>query len=205
MRNIPHLRKTIGLYVGQVLTPEAAVAIESSAHHIDDTSIDPARFHPLEHQGYTFQVERFRDIMGELHLMHIEHWKETEGYRHGLQLQPDYLAMLDDERAGKLLQFTVRDGGEVLVGNLRMYIGQSRHTKTLTAREDTLFVVPSARTGLVGLTLMRYAERCLLKLGVRHIEADSKLVNKADVLMRRMGYEAVATKFAKTFGEDHVL
>jgi hypothetical protein len=52
---------------------------------------------------------------------------------------------------------------------------------------------------MLGLRLMRYAEKCLRVIGVREISANSKLVNKADVLMRRMGYTAVATEFTKVF------
>lgn len=200
MPNIPHLRRTIASFLGQELTPEIALQIEQAAGVIDDASIDPATFDPMEHRGLTYRAERFRDIVPELHVLHVRHWMETEKFRHGLQLVPDYLAIARDEMVGKLLQFTVRRG-PALVGNLRMYLSKSRHTGVLMAREDTLYVDPTERGGMVGLTLMRYTEKCLLQIGVRQIEADSKLVNKADVLMKRMGYEAVATKFSKLFPE----
>lgn len=200
MPNIPHLRRTIASYLGHELTPEIALEIEQAAGIQDDRSIDPAQFALLMHGGLVYGAERFRDVVHELHLLHAQHWQETEGYRHGLELRPDYGALRTSEIAGKLVQFTVRRGA-VLVGQLRMYLSYSAHTGVLKATEDTLYVVPDERGGMVGLRLMRYAEKCLLQIGVRHIEADSKLVNKADVLMRRMGYDAVATKFSKIFPE----
>lgn len=198
--NITHFRQTIGSYLGQVLTPEIAAAIEVSAHDGVDASYDPAQFGKLEHDGFTFQVERLGDILAEMHLLHLEHWLETEKARHGLHMNPDYDAMLADERGGRLLQFTVRKE-DVLVGNLRMYVLMSRHTQTLLAKEDTLFLTPAARGGFTALTLMRFAEKALLSIGVCEIEGDSKLLNNADVLMRRMKYTPVAIKFIKIFKE----
>ncbi len=207
MPNITHLRKTIGSYLGAILTPEIAMAIELAAHHVDDNSIDPAQFGMLVYNGYRLQAERMQDIMPDLHLLHMEHWHETEKYRHGLSLRPDYAALLADEKAGRLIQFTVRDIvlNELLVGNLRMYVLPSRHTSTLKAVEDTLYLSPIARGGMTAIKLMRFAEASLLSIGVREIEADSKLANNADVLMRRMKYAPVAIKFSKIFKEpDHV-
>jgi hypothetical protein len=49
------------------------------------------------------------------------------------------------------------------------------------------------------MALMRFAEQSLLALGIREIRVNSKLVNRADVLMRRLGYEPVALEFVKIF------
>lgn len=190
--------------MGATLTPEIAVAIELAAHDATDASIDPAKFGVMEKDGLSFQAERMADILPELHILHMLHWQETEKYRHGLTMNPDYRALEADERAGRLIQFTVRqirgDEHRPLVGNLRMYVHTSRHTQTLKAQEDTLYLHPDSRGGMTALTLMRFAEASLLSIGVREIEADSKLVNKADVLMRRMKYTHVANKFSKVFG-----
>jgi len=152
--------------------------------------------------GLLFRAERMRDVLAELHPLHQAHWLETEKHRHGLPLAPDYDAMLADERAGRLVQFTARDERHELVGNLRMYLGVSRHSGTKFATEDTLYLAPKARGGFTALALMRFAERALLSIGVREIRADSKLVNNAGALMRRMGYEPVATQYVKIFKES---
>ena len=94
-----------------------------------------------------------------------------------------------------------RDETGALVGNLRMYVGTSRHTGTKFATEDTLYLAPKVRGGFAALALMRFAEKSLLSIGVREIRADSKLINNADVLMRRLGYEPVALQFVKVFKE----
>lgn len=197
MFHLQQLRQAIGQHLGKVLTPEAAASIEVAARTAPDESIDPARFAPLVVGDYTIAAERFSAILHpELHYLHRLHWSETEKHRHGIALNPDYPAMLARERAGRLVQFTVRHRGE-LVGNCRMYLGLSLHSQTLFADEDTLFLVPEHRGSFLVIHLLRYVERCLIDLGAREIRANSKLVNRADVLMRRLGYRAVATQFVK--------
>ena len=197
------LRQAICRHLGDVLTPTVGAAIEVEAAKFPDNSIDPTQFEPLVKAGLSFQAERMHMILGELHPLHQAHWMETEKHRHGLSLNPDYDALFADEKAGRLIQFTVRtEAQRDLVGNLRMYMGISRHTGTKFGQEDTLYLSPSARGGFAALTLMRFAERALLSLGVREIRADSKLINKADTLMRRMGYEPVSLQCVKIFKDQ---
>lgn len=201
MPNITPLRKTIASHLGQILTPEIAAEIELAVAILPDERPDLAAFGCINSGEFTIQAERLGDILDEMHALHGAHWLETEGHRHGIAMDPDYPAMLADEFAGRLIQFTVRLGGR-LCGGLRMYVYQSRHTKTLAAKEDTLYLCPDVRGGMTAIKLMRFAEKCLLSIGVREIEADSKLVNNADTLMRRMKYQEVATKFVKVFKEN---
>lgn len=203
---IMQLRHALHAFAGRVITPGLAMAIEDAATFQQDRAIDPARFDPEWRGDYRIGVERFNDVLHELHPLHVKHWQETEKHRHGIALDPDYEAMSRAERAGRMLQFTVRhrcEWGAPLVGNLRMYLAESLHSRTLLAEEDTLYIAPEHRgIGFLPMHLLRYAERALRAVGVREIRANSKLVNRADVLMRRMGYAAVATQFVKVFHEE---
>jgi hypothetical protein len=196
--NITPLRKTLGGFLGQVLTPEMAAEIELAVELVPDNYIDLAQFGELQHGKYTIKAERFADIQDELHALHKLHWLETEKHRHGLTMNPDYAEFVRRERMGGLIQFTLRDGAE-LVGNMRIYLSTSIHTQTRYASEDTIFIRQEHRGGFAAMALMRFAEKCLLSLGIREIRGNSKLVNHADVLMRRLGYTPVATEFVKFF------
>jgi|GEM_PF-1936373 hypothetical protein len=192
---------TLAQYMGQTLTSETAVAMVREL--FPDRSRDPAFFGIKTHNDFQFQVERLASVLPELHKHHELHYSETEKYRAGIPMNPRYDHMLDRERAGQMLQFTARREG-VLVGHLRMYVFESDHTATKVAEEDALFMLPQHRGGFAVMHLMRFAEASLKRLGVREIRANSKLSNRADVLMRRMGYEAVALQFSKVFSEaDH--
>lgn len=189
------LRQTLGAHLGQVLTPELAAALELAALP-PVVPIDIGDFKPLRHGDYTIAIERFSDVLPELHALHVLHWQETELHMKGIPMNPDYQRMQNAESAGKLLQFTVRKDDE-LVGNLRMYLFMSAHTQTPYASEDTLFIKPESRGGFLVMELMRYAERVIFALGIKEIRVNSKLVNKADVLMRRMRYQPVSLEFVK--------
>lgn len=182
-----------------MLSPELAARIETAVFGgaNPSTRLPPG---PEPYKDYTIAVERMADILDELHPLHVSHWQETEKYRHGLKLDPDYDHMLHSEKVGGLVQFTVRYGGE-LVGNLRMYLSRSLHTKTLVAQEDTLYLIPDHRGSFLAMRLIQYAERALRDMGVREIRCNSKTANRADVLMRRMGYDEVAIQFSKIFEE----
>lgn len=197
---VDQLRALLARHVGQPLTVELCQLIDATARAEPDLAIDVRQFEPQQAGDATLQVERFEALLEELEPLHAAHWQETEKHRHGLALRPNYALLLSRERSGGLMQFTARRGGQ-LVGHVRMYLGKSTHTSTLYAEEDTLFILPAHRGGTLVLSLMRYAERCLRAVGVREIRADSKLVNRADVLMRRLGYTPVALKFHK-FLED---
>jgi len=196
------LCRALSLHAGRELTPEVARSIVLSVMG-ERAPIDLTRYTPQTWGDYVIQAERFADVLPELHPLHVLHWRETEGYRHGLALDPDYAAMVAREEAGGCLQLTVRHlHGMHLRGHLRMWISSSLHTKTLYADEDTLFLDPHHRGSFLVMALMRYAEACVLPLGVREIRANSKKANKAGVLMRRLGYDHVADQFVKVFPEE---
>lgn len=192
------LRQALGAHLGQVLTPEIAVAIELAVGAPVDRSYAPERFGSAISGDYSIQVERFSSVLDEMHALHVMHWSETEKHRAGLSMRPDYLAAMAQERAGRMIQFTVRHAptGE-LVGNLRMYLAQSTHTQTPYAQEDTLYLKPAHRGGFTVMALIRFAESALRSIGIPEIRIHSKLVNNADVLMRRMKYQPVALEFVK--------
>lgn len=160
---------------------------------------------PEEHEGFVFAVERMEEILSELKLLHQEHWKETEGYRAEIPLNPDYMELIRHEHAGRFIVFTLRCDGR-LVGNFSLFIAKSHQTQTLVASEDTLYVAPEARGTGAAKGLMEYSEKALHKLGVNQITASVKLVNNAGAFLQRMGYSHVADGYSKILKEEnHVL
>jgi hypothetical protein len=217
------LKHALAPFLGTVLSPETAAAIMLDALNGRDRAIDPAQFEPrpLLQGAYVAAVERFEDVLPELHPLHLRHFEETERYRAHQGLNPDYDALARDSRAGRLLQFTLREvETRALVGNIRFYLATSRHTAARYAREDTYFVLKEHRKGLMALDFWRYAERCMrTRLGVIEIRTDTKLTPGASIDVRdesgpakgvhrlneRLGYAPVAIQYVKTFeGEDHV-
>lgn len=196
------LRQALASQLGLVLTPEVAAAIEAGAFDAEDRSQSPARFGEQEYRGVLFRAEKFDDALPELHVMHEEHFAETEVHRIGFGLQPDYDYMREMERQGKLIQFVARNAETMeLAGNIRMYVQTSMHTGTLYANEDTLYIRPAYRKGFMAVRFMQFVEEALKSIGVREVRTDSKTLNKAHKLVEYLGYKHVANKYVKIFTE----
>lgn len=205
-----NLRRALAAHFDERITPEVASAIFIAAHAAGDHCIDPAQFEPQAYKGYTFQAERFRDILDELTPLHDRQWLETERYRHAFALRPDIDGALGDERAGRLVQFTIRDAGRTLVGHMRLYLAVSRHTQTPISTEDTYYIQPEHRGGFMALQFLAWVEQCMQQLGTREIRFDAKTLPAADgreravdvgVLLRRRDYTPVSTRYVKIIKE----
>lgn len=199
--NRAHVATTLAAHIGVVLTPEVAMALARALCSTPSRAFDLADFPSLEYKGYVIALERFTDVLPDLHKLHEMHYAETETYRAGIPFNPDYDALVTSEHEGQLMQFTARFNGE-LVGNMRVYLGMSRHTKTLFASEDTFFVVPAHRGGFMAVRLWQFAERAVIQAGAREIHFDSKTVNKADAMAKYLKYQPVAIKFAKVIPKE---
>jgi hypothetical protein len=196
------LRHALAPMLGQVLTPEVAAAIEAAATLGQERSIDPLQF-PIEaYQGLVFGAESFRDIVDEMHVLHEQHFAETERY-HQSPMAPDYDALRADERRGGLLQFTVRDD-TAIVGNARFYVNKSRHIGKLIATEDTFFLLPAYRKGFTAIRFWQFCERCLDKIDVYEVRTDSKVANDVGRLNEYLGYELIANRYVKRLRESEV-
>jgi hypothetical protein len=179
--------------MGQTITP--AMAVELVRELLPDRSIDPARFGQRSSGRLTFQAERFEGLVDEIHPLHEAHWLETEGYRHGLALNMDYDAMIESERAGAMVQFTARDGAR-LIGNFRVYLGQSRHTQTGIATEDTIYLLPEYRAGRNCLRFMEFVRDCVTALGYRELRCSTKIGAQTDRLLLHLGFKHVSYGYA---------
>lgn len=188
----------LALHAGKTI--DMPLAAEMVRALFPDNSHEPDQFGQKAYQNYVFRCERMADVLPELHLLHELHWQETEKYRAGLAMDPDYAGMKEAERAGGMIQFTarVKETGE-LVGNMRVNIGRSTHTQTLFCTEDTFFVRADHRGGFMAVRLWQFVESCVRSIGVREVRFTSKLVNGADRMAKYLKYEPVGLMHVKIF------
>jgi hypothetical protein len=190
--------------IGQPLTPETAADIIVLANRMPTVVSRDAieRIQPECCQGFTFAVERMKDIHNEMRPLHIAHWQETEAHRHGLPFVPDYQTFIRYEQAGRFILFTLRKEGKLL-GNCAMYLSPSAHTTTLIAKEDTLFFLPEARKGKMASRFIAYCEAALKSLSVGEINVSVKTVNKAGRYFQMLGYRHVENGLTKVLEAEH--
>ena len=189
----------LALRKGQTITPEMAVALVREL--FPDRSYAPELFGQTVYADYVFQCERFTEVLPELHGLNELHYAETEDYLAGIPMDPDYKGMQESEHAGRLIQFTARvKATGQLVGNMRVYIYRSMHNQKLFCEEDTFFVLKAHRGGFMAVRLWQFVENAVrYAVGVRGVEFDSKLSNKADKMALYLKYKPVSTRFIKTF------
>jgi hypothetical protein len=191
--------------MGNVLSPELAADICVAAERLDRlvpmeniTSIRPEKY-----GDFVFSLERIENIGEEIRPLHRSHWDETEEHRHGLPLDPDYATFIRYERAGRYVLFTVRKENR-LCGNCAMYLDRSTHTQTVLATEDTLYLLPLARTGRVARHFVGYVENAMRLLGASEIHITVKTVNKAGRFFRMLGYCHVEHGLIKVLETENV-
>lgn len=201
--NLQALQSALENNLGNKLTPELAAGIFQAALQTIPNRIDISQFGSLEYSDYFIQCEYLEDVLQEVAPLHQAHWHETESYRHEIALKPDYERVIESERAGQLLLFTVRCD-EGVVGNCMLYLSKSTHTGKLIAEEDTIFILPSHRKGRVGIKLIQYAEDILKRLGVTEVRVTVKTVNRVGDLLKALDYQHTANQLVKVLGEAHV-
>lgn len=152
---------------------------------------------PELRDGHTFAVERLRDILDEMKVLHSAHWAEKEEAPHRPPFNPDYATFIYYENTGRCLVCTVRDEKNLLIGNFSLYIERSMHTQALIATEDTLYLIPEARKGRVAQRLIDFGERALQQIGVTEINVTVKLNNKHGRFFQMLGYEHVSNGLTK--------
>lgn len=126
----------------------------------------------------------------------VQHWSETESYRHGQPFNPNLALYLDYERRGLFIMGTARSIGQ-LMGYAGMYICPSAHTQQLVATEDTYFLLPEARKGRIGIAFVKFMEQECAARGAIEIVMTAKLTNRAGRLLDYLGYTVVAHQYSK--------
>ena len=189
------LRNALEVHRGRELTAERIDEIIRAVTP-RPSPIDLSGIRPKFYGEYTFHVERYGHALEELMPLHRLHWAETEKYRHGLPLNPDYERFLALERAGRLMLFTIRKNGE-LVGHTTMKLFESMHTQTIVAEEDSLFLREDCRGGWKILRFIDYAATYLGRQGAREVRVSAKLSNRANKLLERVGFLPTAMMMVK--------
>lgn len=144
----------------------------------------------------TFAIERLTPIWPQIMALAHEHWKETEGYRHGQEFAPDALRYFQYNDAGFYVMFTARHE-HALIGYAGMYFTPSMHTQKLLATEDTWFLLPAYRKGRNALEFYRFVEQECRARGVVEIGMTAKHGNGAGRILEYLGYREVSRQFSK--------
>lgn len=143
----------------------------------------------------TFAIEPLRICWNEWIALAAEHWKETEGYRHGQPMSPSFDRYNQYDEAGWFSMFTARDEGR-MVGYCGMYFVPSMHTQQLLATEDSLFLIPEYRKGRNAINFHKFIEDECRQRNVVEIGMTAKDEAVAR-LLDYLGYTRIGTQHSK--------
>ena len=193
-----HLASILWRNQGQVLTPELILGLLQGVAMAQEAPVPPAEnyidlsgFGQEEYKGFVFGAERFVDAVRELTPLHVDQWAEVDERLAVLPFRPNYDAYADLDRAGRIVQFTIRKDGE-LVGYCMVNVFESLHTRTMSAVEDSFYMAPAHRGGFTMIRFVKYMVRCLESIGIHEIRVTSKVSNKSYLLMERAGFKQCA-------------
>ena len=84
------------------------------------------------------------------------------------------------------------------MGYFVVIVSRSLHYKDhLFANNDVIFLTKTARKGLTGMKLVKYAIESLKTEGVTKLHVNTKMHQPFDPLMERLGFEEIETVFSK--------
>jgi len=192
------LRRLLARNLGNEVTPELAARIEAAAGH-GGNPVDLSQFRPVRCGRLVFRAESFREVVEELHKLHLDHWAETEQ----TEYRQSYQDLVRRERLGDLVQFTARDGAE-LVGHIRSHLGWRAHTLERFATEDLVYLSPGYRAGRNLPRFVQYTERCLKQIDVQQVRIQAAHRFGLAGLAQLLGYRPTHTVLIKDLGDSHV-
>ena len=150
---------------------------------------------------FTIQQEPYDTCRAEIDACLHDHWRELALDQGQVPLDKDEAAYARLAAEGQLHVVTARRDG-VLVGYHASVVRPHLHyAGTLHAFVDVYWLRPDCRRGLLGLRLLREAERSLKARGVKKLMSGTKMHLDLSRLYHRLGWRETERLFTKYIGD----
>lgn len=144
-----------------------------------------------------FALENIANVRREIEPLLEQHYKEIALNKDIIKLNPDWRAYAQLDAINGLRVYTARKDGK-LMGYFVVIVSRSLHYKDhLFANNDVIFLTKTARKGLTGMKLVKYAIESLKAEGVTKLHVNTKMHQPFDPIMERLGFEEIETVFSK--------
>lgn len=148
-----------------------------------------------------YQVERWRDIKGEMLPLLKRHWREVALNHESVPLDIDHEQYDALDESGALHILTVRRGGLLIGYHVAIVTGHLHYKSTLHGITDVYWIAPECRHGVTAMRMFQAVEHELGALGVRKLFTATKLHMDQGPLFERLGYKPVERLYAKLIGD----
>lgn len=138
-----------------------------------------------------FALESLAKVRREIEPLLEEHWKEIALNKDKIKLNPDWRAYADLDSIHALRIYTARKDGK-LMGYFVVIVSKSLHYRDhLFANNDIIFLTKTARKGLTGVKLIKFALDSLEAEGVTKVHINTKAHQPFDAILERLGFEEI--------------
>lgn len=138
-----------------------------------------------------FAIENIANVRREIEPLLEQHYQEIALNKDVIKLNPDWRAYAQLDAINGLRIYTARKDGE-LMGYFVVIVSRSLHYKDhLFANNDVIFLAKSARKGLTGIKLIKYAIESLAAEGITKLHVNTKAHQPFDAILERLNFEEI--------------
>jgi len=138
-----------------------------------------------------FAIENLAKVRHEIEPLLEQHWQEIALNKDIIKMNPDWEAYARLDAVNSLRIYTARKDDQ-LMGYFVVLVSKSLHYRDhLFANNDVIFLSKSARKGLTGVKLIKYAIESLAAEGITKLHINTKAYRPFDVILERLKFEAI--------------
>jgi GNAT superfamily N-acetyltransferase len=149
----------------------------------------------------TFHIESWAQYEADCQELWKLHYDEIAVSKERMPMRPDVTRYKGLEASGQLMILTARKSGAMIGYYLATVMPHPHYADVLCGFEDSYFVAPAERKGMVGVRLIKEAEKRLKQRGVKKVFVMTKSFKDLGRIFERLGYEQSDICYAKWIGE----
>lgn len=143
-----------------------------------------------------FALENLTKVRREIEPLLKQHYDEIALNKDIIKMNPDWRAYAQLDAINGLRIYTARKDGK-LMGYFVVIVSRSLHYKDhLFANNDVIFLTKTARKGLTGMKLIKYAIESLKAEGITKLHVNTKMHQPFDPIMERLGFEEIESVYS---------
>lgn len=138
-----------------------------------------------------FALENLANVKRDIEPLIKQHYDEIALNKDVIKLNPDWEGYARLDRVNALRVYTARKDGK-LMGYFVVIVSKSLHYRDhLFANNDLIFLAKSARRGLTGIKLIKFAIESLEAEGISKLHVNTKAHQPFDAILERLGFEEI--------------
>ena len=138
-----------------------------------------------------YAIENLAKVRHEIEPLLEQHWQEIALNKDIIKMNPDWEAYARLDAVNSLRIYTARKDDQ-LMGYFVVLVSKSLHYRDhLFANNDVIFLSKSARKGLTGVKLIKYAIESLAAEGITKLHINTKAHQPFDAILERLKFEAI--------------